>query len=178
MKKLLLLSAALVALLSCGNVGKKATIETLKNDWQATTEKVQSFSNDLQAGFMHCKSVQDTMGLPPGSLQKLDNATKAEVQALLKNVEEYRNSYIDMGREFNEFFKLWEQKTQRFDEIATIVKYDQKTDKDIPSEIASLQAEVADANTKLQKWNADLQALNSKVATNFEQFKQKAAAIR
>lgn len=181
MKKIVLFSFLVSTLFSCNpntSSQSKNTVDALSNDWQATTKEVQRFSNDLEASFKRCNVVRDSMGLPPGSLQRLGNQARQESTTLLKNMTEYRRSYIDLGRDFNVFFKDWEQKTQELDQVANVVNYNQPSKEDIPGKISTLQTSVNEANTKLSQWTTQLDTLKTKVEADFASFNEKTAAIR
>ncbi len=178
MKKIFLLIVAGFITWACNNNQPKQTVQPLTEKWTATDAEVQRLASEMNDGYVHWKAVQDTMGLPPGSLQRLDNATRQEVQALLKNMQEYGRNYVDLGRDFNVFFKNWEAQKRQFDKVTTVVKYNQKSDLDVPAELSALEALTTDANAKAAQWATQLQALNGKIEVDFEQFKQKTATIR
>lgn len=178
MKKILLLILTGFIAWACNNNQPTQTVQPLTEKWTATNAEVQRLANAMNNGYLHWKAVQDTMALPPGSLQKLDNATRQEVQALLKNMQEYGRNYVDLGRDFNVFFKQWEERKQHLDKVTTVVNYKQKSELDIPAELATLQAVATDANTKATQWTTQLQALDAKIEADFEQFKQKTASIQ
>ncbi|MFN7120147.1 MAG: hypothetical protein ACK4TA_25375 [Saprospiraceae bacterium] len=177
MKQLFLLSLLVVTGYACSN-GNKQTVQTLNENWTATNQAVQRLTNALNDGYTHWQMVQDTMAMPPGSLQKLDVPTRGEVQTLLKNMYGYGRNYIDLGRDCNVFFKQWEAQKQQLDSVTTVVNYQQKSNLDVPGTIAALQAQVADANAKVTQWTSQIKSLNTKIDADYAAFQEKTAAIR
>lgn len=180
MIKTLLFSAALITFAACTNqsTGSTKEVEQLNTDWSKTTTVIQQYSNDMQATFARCNALRDTMALPPGSLQRLNAADRKEVATILKNMADYNNDYIDLGRALSPFFRQWLEQTERLHTLTIVVENgNQLENKDIPTEIADLQAAVKNADSNVKSWSDQLKALQSKMEADYAQFLQQTASL-
>ena len=167
----------LVACTSQSN--SKVLVQQLNADWEKSTKALQDYSNKLQDAFMRCKALRDTMALPPGSLQRLDVSERQAINQLLKNMHDYQDTYIDLGRLLSPFFRHWQERTEYLSQVSIVVKNgNQLENKDIPTEIAALQTELKKADSNLAEWTESLQELQSKMEADYTAFVQQMAAFQ
>lgn len=181
MNKILLISAVFIALGACTSLsnGSKKEVEQLNADWKKTTATLQTYSNEMEGAYLRCKALRDTMALPSGSMQRLSAADREAIQTILKNMTDYNDAFIDLGRALSPFFQQWQEKTERLSKLTIVVKNGNKLEnQDIPTEIASLQAEVKNAESMIKKWSDELKNWQSKMEADSAQFSQRTATLQ
>ena len=176
MKKVLLFAVLCIALVSCSDSATKNEMYALNADWRKSTASLEEYSKDMQGTYARCNALRDTMALPTGSLQKLTVANRAKVETDLKNMSDYHNDLIDIGRALSPFFRDWQEKTERLSKLSIVIRTGNQLDnKDIPTEMADLQAEVKNADTTIKDWSEKLHILKTKMEAAYSEFKQQSA---
>lgn len=178
-KKALLFAALLLAFASCSDSATKNEVQALNADWRKATASIEEYSKDMQGTFARCNALRDTMALPAGSLQKLNATNRTKVETSLKNISDYHNDLIDLGRALSPFFRDWQEKTERLSQLSVVVRTSNQLEgKDIPTEIAALQADVKNANTTIKDWSDKLHVLKTKMEADYSEFKQQTTATQ
>jgi|GEM_PF-6865940 len=168
-----------IAILYACNNGLQSQLQQLNADWQNLAAATDQYATDLTQTYTRMQQLRDTMGLPPGSLQRLGEAKRASVQNLLKNMYNYNKGLIDLGREFSTFSQNWQQQTQRLNQLSIAVKNRQALEnQNIPTEIAALQTQLRQATTALQNWLSRLQQFKTNMEADYTQFLQQSATLQ